>query len=144
MKQTFKAAMIVIAVFISAPVSADIFKCAVNGKTHYQASPCAEEKHESTLNIPTVDDGANQRGQAVREEFEVRQAQKKLLDSQIAAENARAAANVARAQREGAESEARAREAEAYQRQVEIDRGRSEAQEKFLYKEAGMSPTFKR
>lgn len=122
MKIIFKTAFYV-GVFLSMPASADIFKCAINGKTHYQSSPCAEEKHESTLNIPTVDDRANQRGQAVREEFEVRQAQKKLLDSQIAAENARAAANVARA-----------REAEAYQRQVEIDRGRSEAQEKFLYK----------
>lgn len=143
MKKTFKAA-IFIGMFIGMPVSADIFKCTVNGKTHYQASPCAEEKHETALNIPTVDARANQRGQVLSEEFEVKQAQKKLLDSQIASENARAEANVARAQREVAEAEARAREAEAYQRQVEIDRGRAEAQEKFLYKEAGMSPTFKR
>lgn len=143
MANTFKT-VIFIALFISAPASADIFKCIVNGKAQYQASPCAEEKHETTLNIPTVDEHANQRGEAAREEFEVRQAQKKLLDSQIAAENARAAANIARAQREAAESEARAREAEAYQRQVETDRSRSEAQEKFLYKEAGMSPNFKR
>ena len=143
MKIIFKTAFYM-GVLMSMPASADIFKCTVNGKSHYQASPCAEEKHETTLNIPTVDGYANQRGQAAREEFEVRQAQKKLLDSQIASENARAAANVARAQREAAESEARAREAEAYQRQVETDRSRSEAQEKFLYKEAGMSPTFKR
>ena len=51
-------------------------------------------------------------------------------------------AAAANAQRQAAAAEARAREAAAYEQSVESQRQRNEAFSKYLYKEAGMSPTF--
>ena len=126
------------------PCQADIFKCVVDGKARYQANPCKEEKHETALNIKTRDLAAQERAMDAQRAFNLQQLDKGIAEAEIRQRNARAMRDAAIAQQQAAQAEARLREAEAYQRSVESQQQRDEAWSKYLYKEAGMSPTFGR
>lgn len=139
-----KLIMIIMLAIVAGNVNADIFKCIVDGKSQYQSNPCKEEKHETALPIRTRDIKAQLRAKDAERDFNLRQLEEGMLEAEIAQRRAAAINEAAWAQRQAAEAEARMREAEAYERQVEINRVASEAREKYLYKEAGMSPTFKR
>lgn len=125
----------------SQTANADVFKCVVDGKATYQAMPCKTEKEETALAIKTNDPDAALKARIANEQFENMKVEREYLKAQADAERARAAAALQRSQ---AAAEAAERATNLRQQQIEIDRDRSEAFEKYLYKEGGMSPTFKR
>lgn len=139
-----KTTLLLAAAVLSPTAQADIFKCVVDGKSHYQANPCKEEKHETALNIKTRDRAAEERAMDAQRAFNLQQLDKGIAEAEIRQRNARAVRDAAIAQQQAAQAEARLREAEAYQRSVESQQQTDEAWSKYLYKRGGMSPTFGR
>lgn len=71
------------------PAHGEIFKCTVDGKAAYQARPCKEEKHESTLNgVRIKDEEANYIASQRLAENEQNRLKKRLLETQLAAQQA--------------------------------------------------------
>lgn len=136
-KSIFSGLIIAAIPFVS---EADIFKCVVDGKTTYQATPCKEEKHETSLDIKTVDQERNERGAQAKQNFELLQQQKRLMEAETELKRAIAQKAYSEAEAEAIRAETEAREADAYNQRSDALSKESEARARYWNKKAGISP----